>query len=175
LYSLKKEGVDPEGKNILILGAGGAAKAITYALLKFRCNIYIWGRTPSRISEFVKLYYSDSGGRVMRMDERLLGKYDFIINCTPVGQYPYTGETAISRRDMEGASFVFDAVYNPEETLLLSYARDLGIKHRGGRDMLIFQAYGAQRIWQERDLTDSVLYDTIEKIKTAIAGKGDQN
>lgn len=157
LRSLAKEGVDPAGKRILLLGAGGAAKAVAAALsLGYRCAVDCYAPLSSARA------LPPSVRPVARVEG---GGYDIVVNCTPVGQTPDTAASPLTQAELSGAGFVFDAVYNPARTLLLSYAAQAGIPHVGGLDMLIFQAYEAQRVWLGRDLTESALCDTIEGIK----------
>lgn len=164
LRALSTAGVNPEDKSVLIIGNGGAAKAIAHALAAYKCRIYVYARNNVKARQFVELFE----GRVGYMDTTLKNKYDIIINCTPVGQFPNINESPLPRAYLDGASFIFDTVYNPPETVLMSYAREMGIKCAGGMDMLIYQAYEAQRIWQNADLTEDALCATIKKIKEIV-------
>lgn len=167
IRSLIDAGITPVGKKILVIGNGGAARAVAHALTAFDCHIYVYARNPESAKSFVALFK----GRVGYMDVALKNQYDILINCTPVGQYPFINESPLPRAFIGGASLVFDTIYNPTETVLLSYAREEGAKCIGGRDMLIYQAYESQRIWQEKDLTQDELYGTINKIKKELNKK----
>lgn len=167
--SCKKEGVSFESKSVLILGAGGVAKAIVQELTGTNCDVYVSNHDKKKVLAFANFFRSPKV-RVFDAVQKL--KYDIIVNCTPVGQSPNINATPIKRADIAGAEFVFDAVYNPEETLLLSYARELGIKCAGGFDMLFFQAYEAERIWQGGPLSESEISDALQAVKKRLGIKG---
>ena len=72
-----------------------------------------------------------------------------IINCTPVGMFPRTGSSPINDSTFINGEILIDLIYNPEETLLMSYAKKRGLKTVNGLDMLKFQAEKAWSIWKE--------------------------
>ncbi len=73
--------------------------------------------------------------------------YDLLINASPVGMFPKTNASPVSAEVLERVRFVFDAVYNPKETLLTKTARECGAKAMNGMAMLVLQAAAAQEIW----------------------------
>jgi shikimate dehydrogenase len=151
-------GFDPAGRRVLILGAGGAARAVALALIEAGAAlIEVAGRTPSRAERLANDLrpLTRSGVTVTWsywMDGtflRVLAEADLIVNCTPLGargtegegQSPVPGE--LLRKD----AVVFDLVYNPEETPLVQAARAQGAKAVSGLGMLVYQAADAVRIW----------------------------
>lgn len=77
----------------------------------------------------------------------LEGNFDLLVNATPVGMYPNTDRCAVSDKVIENTLSVFDAIYNPTETLLMRKARALGKTAVGGASMLVYQAVKAHEIW----------------------------
>lgn len=73
--------------------------------------------------------------------------YDLVINATPVGMSPNTNDSILTLNQVKSCGAVFDAIYNPLETKLLSYARQANIKYSNGLSMLVWQAAVAQEIW----------------------------
>lgn len=84
--------------------------------------------------------------KVLRLAEMSSG-YDLVVNATPVGMYPNTDNSPLEKSQLRDVKFLFDAVYNPTETKLAKYARELGIKACTGMSMLVLQAVAAQEIW----------------------------
>jgi shikimate dehydrogenase len=136
--------INIKGKTAAVLGYGGAAKAVILALLDEEIDsIDVIMRD---ISKAKKIYNSNCNFLTFNEFNINSNYYDFIINCTPVGMYPDVVETPMPRESIN-ASYVFDLIYNPEETLLLSYSKELGIKCFNGMEMLSAQARKSQEIW----------------------------
>ena len=86
-------------------------------------------------------------------------EFNLLINATPVGMHPHQNETPVQQELLPHCRFVFDAIYNPEETLLLKMARKSGCKAIGGMAMLVWQAVRAHEIW------DNSVYNTQDILK----------
>jgi shikimate dehydrogenase len=129
-------------KTAAVLGYGGAAKAVITALFdEGISSIVVVIRDKSKAinnSNFNFISFEEFNSNAHF--------YDFIINCTPVGMFPNVNESPIPISSLN-STFLFDLIYNPEETLLLSYAKGLGIKSFNGIEMLTSQARKAQEIW----------------------------
>ncbi len=123
----------------LVLGTGGSAKAISYALEE----LHIEHRFVSRQLGNTHLHYTD-------IDKTILDTYPVVINCTPLGMFPDTDkEPAIPFRYLTPYHLCFDLVYNPQETKFLQLAKDHGALAVGGYAMLCNQAEYAWKIWNE--------------------------
>ena len=124
----------PTDKEALILGTGGAAKACRYGLEKLGLHVTNVSRTPKE----GQLGYEDLE----------LGKYQIIVNCTPLGMFPETdGFPPIPYDELSPAQFLFDCIYNPEETVFLKEGRVRGCRTQNGTEMLMGQARAAWKIW----------------------------
>ncbi len=141
------------GKKALILGAGGAAKAVSFALSEDLDVIYIANRTEKRAIKLAKDLTNKTTtkaiGKNMSINtlKNLVNDVDILINTTPLGMYPDIEESPISEEILHNNLFVFDIVYNPLETRLLKEARKIGCKILNGLDMFVNQGALAFEWW----------------------------
>lgn len=130
---------DPGGK-ALILGTGGASKAVVYVLEHFFQfdEVRFASRTPSHSDHLSYAEIADSG----------LEDYQLIINATPVGMYPEQGEFPdLPYVTLNRKNHLYDLVYNPEETVFLKKGREQQCHIKNGMEMLIAQAEASWKIW----------------------------
>ena len=137
------EGFDPAGKRCLVVGAGGAARAVVLALADAGASVAVVGRTPERVAACAAL-----GGRVGSPEEA--GDADLIVNATPVGMGDDTG-LPVDPAMLGPGQMVADLVYHPLQTPLLAEARARGAVAVNGLGMLIHQAAHAFRLWTGED------------------------
>ena len=124
-------------KNALILGSGGASKAIKYVLKKLKINYSTVSRKEGK-SEFV---YEN-------LNEVILNKFKMIINCSPVGTFPNINNCPnIPYKFLTKDHILYDLVYNPIESLFLKRGRELGCKTKNGLEMLEIQANESWSVW----------------------------
>lgn len=125
-------------KYALILGTGGAAKAVNYGLKKLGFSCLYVSRTPSEGN----LTYSDLSAEIM-------DKFTVIVNSTPLGMYPKTDDCPdIPYQYLDKKHLCYDLLYNPDETLFLKKAKDQGSRVKNGLEMLLLQAFESWKIWQ---------------------------
>jgi shikimate dehydrogenase len=151
---------DPAAKRVLLLGAGGAARGIAFALAEERADIAIWNRTAER-AEHLAADVRASAGSVHVVREVLAGEFDCIVNCTSVGMEG-TGTEAASPADFADArpgTLAVDIVYKPEETAFLRTARQAGLPVLGGLPMLIYQGALAFELWTGIAAPVEVMFD----------------
>ena len=130
-----------EGAKILVLGAGGAARAAVFGLKERGCEVYILNRTAGPAK---KLARQARARTVKRADLKKLS-FDVIINATPVGM-GNTRETPLQEHEIN-ARYVFDMIYDPAETRLLKLARERGAQIIPGIEMFVQQAARQFEIW----------------------------
>jgi shikimate dehydrogenase len=151
--SLKTRGISAYNKDILILGAGGAAKAIAVALAMDGAHcIRIANRSLERAKALSYLICSSFPHvQTQALDitqEKLTDKADIIINATSVGMWPnHQGMPIGPGQRFSKKQIVIDIIYNPETTLFLKEAQRWGCKTINGMEMLIYQALESIRIW----------------------------
>lgn len=128
----------PHHTDALILGTGGAAKAIEYVMNLLGINYKMVSRTKTETI----LGYDD-------ISEAVLAGHQLIINTTPLGMYPnMESAPAIPYRFLTPEHFLFDIIYNPEKTVFLQEGEKRGAQFCNGYEMLIGQAEESWRIWQ---------------------------
>ena len=126
-------------RRALVLGTGGASKAVEYVLGKLGIDYRLVSRRPGVDSE--ELGYAE-------IDAALLGEYTLIVNTTPLGMYPHVEEfPALPYEAVGPRHYFFDLVYNPARTLFLQKGEERGAVVENGHDMLIIQAEESWRIW----------------------------
>ncbi len=127
----------PAHKNALILGTGGAAKAVEFVLRKIGIHYKYVSRYPS----VKNLSYE-------QLTPDLVKKNTLIINTTPLGMYPKVTEAPPLLYDaITQKHFLFDLIYNPEKTLFLKKGEERGAVIQNGYDMLVYQAEESWKIW----------------------------
>lgn len=129
--------LEKNDKKALILGNGGAAKAVMYALRKLGIDYKLVSRTKHDHS-----YTYDE------LDEDILADHTIIINCSPVGTFPHTADLPALPYDfITDKHLLYDLIYNPEETAFLKKGKERGARIKNGYDMLLLQAEKNWEIW----------------------------
>lgn len=127
--------LQPHHTHALILGTGGAAKAVIYALKQLGIKHKIVSRTCG------DMQYAD-------IDEEIMNRYKIVINTTPLGMYPAIEAAPEMPYQYWGKEhLLYDLVYNPEETLFLQKGKQKGATIKNGYEMLILQAEASWQIW----------------------------
>jgi len=155
LQVLLEKGIEPGGKNMVILGAGGASRAISFTIAERGGHLVILNRQleldwaeelAQRISQVFK-----KGGKAMELNEENLATAledaDILVNATSVGMSPDTDETPLLAKFLKPGLIVFDIVYNPIKTRLLQEAEEAGAETISGLDMLVWQGALAFEKW----------------------------
>jgi shikimate dehydrogenase len=175
--SLKEAGVSLEGKVAVMVGAGGAAKAIGYYLSTLLESLIIVNRTKSRAKELashlsgfpecVSSVSAYSLSRVALAD--VLVHADILVNATSLGMAPNVNTTPVERSLMKTGLIVVDAVYNPLKTRLMREAEEIGATAIGGLSMLVHQGGKAFELWTglkaQTDLMSKAARRTLEEVR----------
>lgn len=171
LADLKRNGMDPAGKPALVIGSGGAARAVVLGLVSCGCTVCL----VAVIREQAAALASELGrGRVEAIgwdDLRLAAKVNdaaLIVNTSPVGMWPKTDATPWPKGlALPGSASVYDLVYNPLETRFLREAKSLGAKTAGGLGMLVEQGALAFELWTGARAPRAVM---LKAARTALEG-----
>ena len=125
-------------RQALVLGTGGASKAVCYGLRKLGITPTLVSRTPKE----GQLGYQD-------LTDEVMAQHTVIVNCTPLGMYPDVESCPdIPYERLSARHLLFDCVYNPEQTLFLQKGKAQGATIRNGIEMLTGQAKAAWEIWE---------------------------
>jgi shikimate dehydrogenase len=178
IKSLKEgSGIDPSRKRALLLGAGGAARAAAYALAQEGvARITIANRTLNRavsLSDEIRLILSDvlaistDGSDLLKA----ASSADIIVNSTSMGMRhsEAEGQSLLHSEAIPASAVVYDMVYNPSETPLISEARQAGAIVVGGLGMLIHQGAAAFLKWTGKDAPIDIMMEAGEKALSQIA------
>jgi len=153
LAALKGENVDLAGKKVVLLGAGGAAKTLSFYIAPSVKKLVVLNRTKSKATSLAtaikKRLHINVVGRELNSESlsRELVDTDLLINTTSVGMYPKIDETLVDKSLIKPDMTVFDIVYNPLETRLLREAKAVGAKGINGIKMLIYQGAFSFELW----------------------------
>jgi shikimate dehydrogenase len=158
LRALLDKGIRPAGKNIVILGAGGASRAISFVLAGKGARLTVLNRRLELdwAEDIARLIRKELGKEVKvgelnpRTLSPALAKADILVNATSVGMSPASRSSPVPARFLKRRLIVFDIVYNPLETRLLKEAKAAGAKVIGGVDMLAWQGALAFEKWTGR-------------------------
>lgn len=152
-----------KGKKALVIGAGGAAKAIIYALKQLKADVYVMNRTFSKAKNLVKKF------RIRAISEKEIcsntEKYSFAIitNATPLGMGKMKNRMPCRKQLLENAELVYESVYHPAETLLLKEAKNAGCKTINGLDMLLEQGAEAFALFTGKEAPKNVMKEALIK------------
>lgn len=163
-------GFDAKGKATMLLGSGGAARAVAVALIEAGASVvYVVARQPKKLDRMaVELKPLTKSGTTITWAYwgdgsylRSLAEADLLVNCTPVG---VAGSETAGKPVIDGAliqpkTVVFDLVYNPAETPLLAAAKAAGAKPVSGAGMLVYQAAESFRLWTGQDADVAAMKD----------------
>ncbi|SFW32858.1 shikimate dehydrogenase [Prevotellaceae bacterium HUN156] len=127
-------------KKALILGTGGASKAINYGL-----------RNLGLETVFVSRYERPDTIQYQNITPDVIREYNVIVNCTPLGMYPNTEECPqLPYEAMDSHTILYDLIYNPDETLFMKRGAQYGAQTKNGLEMLLLQAFASWEFWNER-------------------------
>ncbi len=159
LKAIELNSVEIKNKHSLILGAGGAARAIAFALAYSKAkSISNHNRTQQRadeLADWIQSFYPNSDTNQAP---------DIIINCTPVGMWP--DSKSVPEIDIHPNQILVDTIYNPIETEWLKTGKNLGAKTVRGLDMFIAQGLASIDIWFEESISENV---NTEKIRSVLS------
>jgi shikimate dehydrogenase len=149
-------------KKVLIMGAGGAARAIAYGLKEFGSDVYVFNRTKEKAKVLADEFELD----MIDFLQIPKANFDIIINATSVGMSPNTEESLLYADQIPKNSVVMDIVTNPMETQLLKEAKKAGAETITGERMLLHQACGQFEIWFGKsapiEAMEAALYKNLE-------------
>ncbi len=164
IMPIKNRGMNLKGKSVLLLGAGGAARAVVASLAEEGiARLIIANRSINNTRGIVE--YAVHKGieckAVMLKDASRYSYYsDLIVNATPLGMLSYGG-IPLSSKDISSSSIVYDLVYNPIETELIKVAKDANAITIYGYEMLVEQGAKALEIWLGIDAPRDIMINAI--------------
>jgi shikimate dehydrogenase len=184
IQALDKEGnFDPRDKQVVILGAGGVARAVSFALVQKKASsLFIANRTlerAERLADDLKRYIRDSSRRSGELKAEIAalpwqsltsrGTFDhchLIVNCTTMGMKHSSqeGQSPLSIEVIPRGILVYDLLYNPSPTPLLQVAQRAGANILGGLAMLIYQGAFSFELWTERKAPLDIMFNKAREV-----------
>lgn len=154
LRDLEEQGAILANKNVSLLGAGGGAKAVAFAIMNqlpkklsiFDIDLAKAQELAKRIQRFCPSVAIET---VVRIEDSDIGKADILINATPVGMKP-EDPLLVKKEWLRPELFVYDLIYNPIETKLLKIAKEVGCRYANGLGMLLYQGCLAFEHWTQK-------------------------
>jgi len=158
LQALRDKGIEPAEKDVVILGAGGVSRAISFILAEKRANLVILNRkleldwAEKLAGEISEVFQKEVPALELNEDNlaAVVERSVILVNATSVGMTPESDETPVPARLLKPGLVVFDAVYNPIRTRLRREAEAVGAQTIGGLDMLVWQGALAFEKWTGR-------------------------
>lgn len=150
-YTLDSMELDVTGKKVLILGSGGASKAVCYVLKQRNADFKVISRKGE--NNYTNIYDNT--------------ETEIIVNATPVGMYPKTDGKLVDLNRFSSLCAVIDLIYNPLRTPLLAEAEKLGISHMNGLPMLVAQAKNSAELFTGNKIDNEVIGDIVDALQRA--------
>lgn len=153
LYTLKQNNIKVTGEKVLVLGNGGAAKAIMAALSSLHPK------------ELITVKYKEEPGTVTyEQAAKLHADASLIVNTSPVGMYPNVDASPMDLAPYKALDAVIDIIYNPTTTKLLAQAKDRGITAVNGLEMLVAQAKYAVELFLDKTIPDEKIKEVMHTL-----------
>ncbi len=157
--SIAREGL--EGKRVAVIGAGGAARAVVAGFAHYGADVTIYNRTADRAQELADQF----GAKAAPLNDLSTCEADVYINCTPIGMHPNIDASPIPGDTLPvgigPGTVVFDTIYNPVETKLLSLAKAAGCVTIPGTEMFVRQAAAQFKLWTGKDAPLGIFRDVL--------------
>jgi shikimate dehydrogenase len=144
--SLRSLGLRVGDRRALVIGAGGAAKAVVDVLLREGAKVQVAGRNARRAESLANAF--DETVEVVSLETLpRRGPWDLLVNATPVGAEGFPGGLPVPESVLTNAGYIYDLVYNPPTTALIAAAKRLGKPATSGLEMLLHQAAKSFELW----------------------------
>ena len=162
----------PLNGEVVLLGCGGVGRMIAIETVMKDASLTIAVRnedilTAQRLMAEILSKCSNASVKITGIND-IQGKYDLLINATPVGMFPNVNDCPVSDSVIENCATFFDVIYNPTKTMLLKKARAMNKAAVGGASMLVYQAVKAHEIWDGDFYTHEQIADIVAETEKAV-------
>ena len=173
--AMGSEGIEVKGAEVIILGAGGAARAAAFLCAFYQAKkVYILNRTLEKavnVAEEVKEKTGFSDIIPMELGDysKIPGNGYLVLQATKVGLYPNVDETPMEDKAFfEKAAVVYDLIYTPEETKFMRLSRENGAEAYNGLKMLLYQGIAGYEMWNQTKVPEDVVEKVYEKLQQKV-------
>lgn len=157
-YALRKTSLAK--KNVLLIGSGGASRSAAFVLHEHHANLFWLNRTKKKAVRLAKKF----GGQLIDFNQLNELPIDIIINTTPLGMYPNVNVSPLPNYSFKSHQTVFDMVYNPMQTMLLTQAKKRKSTIVSGLDMFIGQGLKQIELLRNKTIRSEKMMDDIKKL-----------
>ena len=162
ISTLKAKAGDLNGSRVAVFGAGGAARACVYSLVKERAAVTVFARNEAKAAALSEKF--GVARESSACDRRMADDFDIVVNTTPLGTSgSNSGYAILSADQLGGLRLVYDLVYNPQVTTLMREAEAAGVPAISGMEMLIAQGAKQFEIWTGLDAPAAEMRAAVEK------------
>lgn len=173
LRAMQDDDVLLEGTRVVILGAGGVARAVALMLAENKVeSIYIYNRTKERadrIRDEIRAFHQELAVESYPLEQldQLSGEHKYlVIQTTNVGMFPEVDNAVVTDREFyEKVSVGYDLVYNPQETVFMKKVREAGGRAYNGLRMLVYQGIIAYELWNDIKITKELATETFDYVR----------
>jgi shikimate dehydrogenase len=175
--AIEESGTTLEGRNVVLIGSGGAARAIAFTFSNRVGKLTILNRHVHKSEKLATELTKKTGRKVyfegLRKEalERAISEADMLVNATSVGMSPNCDASILDGSLLRRDLVVFDIVYNPPETKLLKEATSIGAKAVNGIGMLVHQGGEAFRIWTSKEAPVRLMREVVTEELSRLSGK----
>jgi 3-dehydroquinate dehydratase/shikimate dehydrogenase len=156
---LKRRG-DLKGNACAVIGTGGAASAAVWSLQRQQAEVTVFARNEMKGQALAEKF----GAAWSQLEGAALNRFSVVINATPLGTAgELESETPATAKQLSGAGFVYDLVYNPNPTRFLREAESVGCETLGGLEMLVAQAEEQFRLWTGAAAPEDVMFEAARR------------
>lgn len=160
---------------VLMLGCGGVAQMMgaETVIAGGSLTVAVRNLNDGKLKSLENLWLAlNNNAKIKFIDlTKIKGEFDVMLNATPVGMFPAIDASPASEETVANCKYIFDAIYNPQETLLAKYAKKHGIKCVTGMEMLVRQAAEAQTIWNDFTFNEKEIQTLIESANSRLVTK----
>jgi shikimate dehydrogenase len=167
LNALKENGINPNGKKLLLLGAGGAGKAIAFHAAQEVEELVILNRTPQKAKKLAEILRKEFNKKIngnalsTEIIKEELRDADILVNSTSVGMHPDVNQSLVPPNSLKPDLCVMDIIYNPLETKLAKDAKAVDAKVVTGIEMLVHQGAASFEIWTNHSAPVKVMKQAV--------------
>ncbi len=169
IQALQNAKIEISGGTCLIIGAGGVARSVAYAVALCNVNkMFIINRSAERANELIKqlkTHFFDTEIKIAKWNE--IDKHELhqalIVNCTSVGMAPNVEDYPVLKKYLLPSQTIIDVIYSPFQTKLYQVGQSMGAKTLSGLPMLIYQALNSLAIWFGKPISEKVHIDELQE------------
>jgi shikimate dehydrogenase/3-dehydroquinate dehydratase type I len=159
--ALRSAGVEGKGLRALVIGAGGASRAVVGALSDLGAKIFICNRTKEKAETLTRSFKNT---RSIEVDDAQKDEFDIVVNCTPLGMVGFPDELPIGTSVFRAGQIVMDTIYNPPKTKFLAEAERKGAITINGEGMLVHQGLKAFEIFTAKQASYEVMLNALRGV-----------